>query len=99
KDTVITEEEIEKQLNLTLENLEKQEIIDKDMKLIDHESIIMSPAYVHIENNTDKKVRETFEKLSEDNIYSIGRYGAWTYCSMEDCMLQAKELFEKISQK
>ncbi len=99
KDTVITEEEIEKQLKLTLENLEKQEIIDKDMKLIDHESIIMSPAYVHIENNTDKKVRETFEKLSEDNIYSIGRYGAWTYCSMEDCMLQAKELFEKISQK
>ncbi len=97
KDAVITNDEIEKQLELTLENLRKQEIIDDETTLIDHESIIMSPAYVHIESETDKKVKETFKEFSEEHIYSIGRYGAWTYCSMEDCMLQAKELFEKIS--
>ena len=31
-----------------------------------------------------------------NNIYTIGRYGAWTYCSMEDCMLEAKNLSKKL---
>ena len=34
--------------------------------------------------------------LANKNVYSVGRYGAWTYCSMEDCMVEAKELSEKI---
>ena len=56
----------------------------------------MDPAYVHIEKETDEKIKKELEKLSKKNIYSIGRYGAWTYCSMEDCMLQAKKLYEEI---
>jgi hypothetical protein len=36
------------------------------------------------------------EILSKSNVYSIGRYGDWTYCSIEDNILQAKELALKI---
>ena len=99
KNSVIDKKEIEKQLEKTLDNLLKQKIIDKDTKLVDYESIVMDPAYVHIEKSTDKKIKKLFEKLKKDNIYSIGRYGLWTYCSMEDCMLQAKEIYESITNK
>ena len=30
--------------------------------------------------------------LKEKDIYSIGRYGSWTYCSIEDNILEAKEV-------
>ena len=28
--------------------------------------------------------------------FIVGRYGGWTYCSMEDCMLEAKELTQSL---
>lgn len=96
KDAVITDEEIEKQLKLTLENLKKDRIIDDSMKLVDHVSIIMDPAYVHISTETTKKINNLKEEFKNNNIYTIGRYGAWIYNSMEDSMVVAKELAEKL---
>jgi len=96
KNDSITEEEIEKQLNLTLANLKGQEIIDENTSLEEYVSIVMDPAYVHINHDTNNKIKEYFKKLASKNIYSIGRYGGWTYCSMEDCMLEAKQLSERI---
>lgn len=95
KDDVI---DVETQLKLTLENLLKLGIIDAETKLEEHSTIIMDPAYVHISTETDMQIQELKKELAEKNMYSIGRYGAWTYCSMEDCMLAAKELAEKISE-
>ena len=96
KDAKITDEEINKQLKLTLENLHKQKIIDDDTNLVEYVSIVMNPAYVHINSETDKKVKQYFRELETKNVYSIGRYGGWTYCSMEDSMLMAKDVAEKI---
>jgi len=96
KDDIITKEEIDKQLDLTLKNLRKQEIIDDETILEDYVSIIMDPAYVHINHNTNEKIKNYFNSLESKNIYSIGRYGSWTYCSMEDCMVEAKTLSKKI---
>lgn len=96
KNDIIDNKEIEKQLNLTLDNLKKQNIIDDTFKLEEYVSIVMDPAYVHINSKTDKKVKEYFKDLENKNVYSIGRYGGWTYCSMEDCMLEAKKLVEKL---
>lgn len=97
KDAVITDEEIDKQLKLTIKNLREQDIIDDETKLVDYVAILMDPAYVHIEKDTDKEIRNLLENLSKDDIYSIGRYGLWTYCSMEDAMLQAKDLYFKLN--
>lgn len=93
KDDVI---DADKQLELTLENLRKLGVIDEDMKLEEHSTIIMDPAYVHINTETEKKVQEFKDREAQNNIYTIGRYGAWTYCSMEDCMVAAKKLAEKL---
>lgn len=97
KDAVITKEDVDTQLRVTLENLLKLGIIDKDMKLEEHSTIIMSPAYVHINTETEKKIQDFKDKEAKNNIYTIGRYGAWTYCSMEDCMIAAKELADSLN--
>lgn len=97
KNDEITDDEIRKQLKLTLENLEKIGIIDKDTKLIEHIALIMDPAYVHISTDTNKKLDKIKEELKDNNVYTIGRYGAWIYNSMEDSMLKAKELAENIN--
>lgn len=96
KGTVITDEDINRQLSLTLDNLKKCGIIDDTFSLEAYESIVMDPAYVHIDAQNDLKVRKIMKDLANRNVYSVGRYGAWTYCSMEDCMVEAKELSEKI---
>ena len=95
----ITKEEIDKQLKLTLDNLLKLNIIDENTKLEEYVSIIMDPAYVHINTETTKEIDELKEKLSNNNIYTVGRYGAWIYNSMEDSMLKAKELAEKLKER
>lgn len=99
KNDNITKKEIDKQLKLTLDNLLKLNIIDENTKLEEYVSIIMDPAYVHINTETTKEIDELKEKLSNNNIYTIGRYGAWIYNSMEDSMLKAKELAEKLKER
>lgn len=96
KDFKITDDEVEKQLKLTLKNLRESGIISDDMNLVDHETIIMDPAYVHIETKTTEKIDRLKDEFSKMGIYTIGRYGAWIYNSMEDSMVKAKELAEKI---
>ena len=36
------------------------------------------------------------DELAGLGAYTIGRYGGWTYCSMEDCMLEAEALAETL---
>ena len=45
----------------------------------------------------DQKKEEVDKKslLAQHDVYSIGRYGSWTYCSIEDGMLEAKALLNK----
>ena len=96
KNDIISDKEIDKQLSLTLKNLEKDGIISSDMKLVDYSTIVMDPAYVHINGDTVKHLDKVKEKLANDKIYTIGRYGAWIYNSMEDSMVSAKDLAEKL---
>jgi len=83
---------IERQLKTTLEGMKKVGMIDDTMKLVSYSSVIMDPAYVHITSKTDDKLAHLIQDLQNENIYTLGRYGRWTYCSMEDCMIWSKEL-------
>ena len=51
----------------------------------------MNPAYVHI-TNTSEKHKKLKKKLEKNKIYSIGRYGDWKYCSIEDNIVEALNL-------
>ncbi len=96
KDDIITETMIKEQLDLTIMNLKKSGIVTDDMKLVDYVSVVMDPAYVHISNDTNDKINDLKKDFSEHGVYTIGRYGAWIYNSMEDSMVVAKELAEKL---
>ena len=93
----ISQDVIDEQLKLTLKNLKAMKVIDSDFYLVEYESIVMNPAYVHIDVEKDEQVRKIMEEFKQNNIYSIGRYGGWTYCSMEDCMIEAKNLIKTIN--
>lgn len=75
-----------------LNDLKLAGILDGSQKMIDHESIVMDPAYVHITKASRLDVAEKKKFLAEMDIYSIGRYGSWTYCSIEDNIKEAKNL-------
>ena len=79
-----------------LDDLKKAGIIT-DHKLIASHFVIMDPAYVHITKESIRDVEEKKTVLARNNIYSIGRYGSWTYCSIEDNILEAKALMERLS--
>lgn len=83
--------DIDSQLNKVLMDLNKVGIINEH-KLIAYNSLVINPGYVHITKNSIKKIEELGKKLLSNDAYTIGRYGKWTYCSIEDCMIQALEL-------
>lgn len=88
--------DVDRQLTLTLQNLKKHGVIEDDNSLEESVAIIMDPAYVHINASVEQEIRSLKKKLCDHGIFTIGRYGGWTYCSMEDCMLEAKELSEHL---
>lgn len=75
-----------------LQDLKLAGIVDDSQKVVDYESIVMNPAYVHISEASRHDVSEKKKQLAELDIYSIGRYGSWTYCSIEDNIKEAREL-------
>ena len=82
-------------LNNVMKDLQRIGIV-KDHKLVDHQFIIMDPAYVHITKNSEKDYSDFCKTYNKKGIHSIGRYGSWTYCSIEDNIIQAKKLINKL---
>jgi protoporphyrinogen oxidase len=86
---------VEHQLKLTLDNLKLMNIID-DHELVAYSSIVMTPAYVHI-SEKGQTFKELMKKeLVNKGIYTIGRYGDWKYCSIEDSIMDAKNLAKEL---
>ena len=90
--TFDTEQELEK----ALVGLAEVGIINSSMKLVDSNILIMDPAYVHIAEKTNQSIQKQMKNFEKEHIYNLGRYGCWTYNSMEDCMELADQLSEKL---
>lgn len=88
--------DVDKELTSTISNLKNMGVIDNTHNLVSHKSLIMDPAYVHISKRSENTKKYYLEELAKNDIFSIGRYGLWTYCSIEDNMIQAKKLCETI---
>jgi len=78
-----------------LADLKKVGVIT-DQLLVSYKAIIMDPAYVHVNGKADKLKKDYKAYLEGFDVYSIGRYGDWKYCSIEDNILEARELSEKL---
>ena len=61
-------------------------------RLIAEHSVVLDPAYVHITQASLAEVARHARLLAARGVYSAGRYGSWTYCSIEDNIVEAREL-------
>lgn len=53
-------------------------------------------AYAVFDKTREKAIGEILDYLRKNNIFSIGRYGAWEYTSMEDSIWTGKLITDKI---
>lgn len=80
-----------------LDDLKRAGISD-GCTLTDEHFVIMDPAYVHISAASQADVENKKKLLAKSDIYSIGRYGSWTYCSIEDGMMEARTLADTLAE-
>ena len=63
-----------------------------DQRLVAEHNVIMDPAYVHITRDSLAETARLRDVLRAHDVHSIGRYGGWTYCSIEDNIIEARAL-------
>jgi protoporphyrinogen oxidase len=74
-----------------LADLEKTGVTNGHRLVAEH-SVVMDPAYVHITQRSMSEQARLSKELRQRGVYSIGRYGGWTYCSIEDNIVEARAL-------
>ena len=85
----------EAMLARTLDDLRRTGLV-KDHRLVSHHSIVLDPAYVHITETSIREHARLSAKLAAHDVHTMGRYGGWTYCSIEDNVIEARALCEKL---
>jgi protoporphyrinogen oxidase len=78
-------------LDRVLDDLRAERVIDEH-QLVAWHSVVMDPAYVHITQASMAAQARLKAELNAHGVYPIGRYGGWTYCSIEDNMVEARAL-------
>lgn len=87
-----------KLLTQVLADLEDSGIIEDGVhELVDYQFLVMNPAYVHITKDSKQIYDEWCQEYNPQGIHSIGRYGSWTYCSIEDNIVEARNTVDKLS--
>ncbi len=61
-------------------------------RLVSEHHVVMNPAYVHITQRSNAELARLRAQLVAQGVHSIGRYGGWTYCSIEDNIIEARAL-------
>ena len=67
-----------------------------DHRLISHHHVILDPAYVHITQASLAETARLKAELATHDVHSVGRYGGWTYCSIEDNLIETRELAQRL---
>lgn len=76
-----------------------QQLLTIDESMIITKKIIpISHAYVIYNRWRDNHLPDLLNHLKSYNIHSIGRYGAWKYASMQEAILDGKQMAETIIQ-
>jgi protoporphyrinogen oxidase len=65
--------------------------------LVASHDVLLDPAYVHVTTQSNSEAVARRELLAAEDVHSIGRYGAWTYCSIEDNIVEARALAEGLA--
>jgi len=72
----------------------KREGVVSTQQLVAEHSVVLDPAYVHVTARSIAEHRRMAALLKARDVWSLGRYGGWTYCAIEDNIVEARELVE-----
>jgi protoporphyrinogen oxidase len=72
-----------------LRDLERERVVTGQRLVAEH-SVVLDPAYVHVTRRSLSEHKRLTGLLRERGVWSIGRYGGWTYCSIEDNIVEAR---------
>jgi protoporphyrinogen oxidase len=78
-----------------LADLAREKIIDGH-RLISHHHVVLDPAYCHITKASLAETTRLIDHFASHDVHSVGRYGRWTYCSIEDNLLETRALAAKL---
>lgn len=95
KDAVIDAAEIDKARARVLADLAKVGLVDGHNVVAEHH-VVMDPAYVHITQSSVADVAKKRRILESRGVHTMGRYGSWTYCSIEDNIVEARALADMV---
>jgi hypothetical protein len=59
--------------------------------------VVLDPAYCHITRASLAETARLRAALAARGVHSIGRYGGWTYCSIEDNLVEARALAAELA--
>lgn len=82
---------IEPTLARVLHDLRAEGIVT-DHQLVAWHHVVLDPAYVHITRDSLAATAALRDELARAGVHSVGRYGGWTYCSIEDNLLETRAL-------
>ncbi len=74
-----------------LHDLRRERIVT-DHELVAHHHVVLDPAYAHITRASIAETARLRAELAAQDVYSVGRYGGWTYCSIEDNLIETRAL-------
>jgi protoporphyrinogen oxidase len=79
------------QLERVLLDLAREGITDGH-RLVSSHQVVLDPAYVHVTQASIAEKGRLAEIFAVAGVYPVGRYGGWTYCSIEDNMIETRAL-------
>jgi protoporphyrinogen oxidase len=79
-----------------VEDLRREGIVT-DQELVAHHHVILDPAYVHITQASLAETARIKAHLADHGVHSVGRYGGWTYCSIEDNLIETRALAQRLA--
>ena len=88
---------IEQTLDASLKAAKKLFTISDD-DIITQKTFTIPHAYVTYDHWRDTNLSTLLDRLREHTIYSVGRYGAWKYSSMQEAVLDGRDTAHTIMQ-
>lgn len=76
------------------QDLKKSGVIDNDAVIEVSQQLLMSPAYAILETDALTRVKDFVSAIARQDVFFTGRYGKWAYQSIEDNILDARNLMQ-----
>ena len=74
-----------------------REGIVTDHQLVASHHVVLDPAYVHITRASLAETARLRGALAAKHVHAVGRYGGWTYCSIEDNLVETRALARELA--